>query len=102
MKTPEQRWQTLVNAARCDHGDGSALPEAPLGFATRVVAQAQARARAESWDSLLQGRLWRALAGAGALAVLSAIVNYPVIAQHIDQEVLAGEDPVVALVEDWP
>lgn len=101
MKTPEHRWRKLVVVARVPAAADADLPGAPLGFASRVVARAMEAAREESWEALLQSRLWRALAGAGLLAAVSVAINYPVIAQTIEREVLAGEDPVVALVEDW-
>jgi len=70
MNEFENRWQRGADAAR--RGTPAESPEAPLGFATRVVAQWQSRP-ALSLLSLWQGQTWRALKVAVALLVAALL-----------------------------
>ena len=70
---------------------------APLGFATRVVALAREQASVASLSALLERRGWHALGMAGAIAVMSVVINLPAVAESIEQEVLEADDPITAL-----
>jgi hypothetical protein len=72
MNEFERKWQEGAAAARRATPEES--PEAPLGFATRVVAQWRSRA-APSLLSLWQGQAWRTLKVAVALLVLAFLFS---------------------------
>jgi hypothetical protein len=72
--------------------DGSV--EAPLGFATRVVARAGAPA-SESWFYGIERRAWRVLGVAGTLAALTLTLNLSAMIESYEQQILDDyEDPV--------
>jgi len=77
MNPEDSGWQKLVTAARRapDERDTSA----PYGFATRVAARAMAAERPRL-AAVLERFSWRALALAGALAVISVAANYQALA----------------------
>lgn len=99
MNPYDSAWQKLVTAARRAPGEPDAT--APYGFATRVAALAMAAPRA-SLTTLLERFSWRALLIAGALAMASVAVNYPVLAKTsttADDEALPDVSIVTAVYD---
>ena len=73
MKDFEQRWQKLAKTAGSLADE--AIPELPLGFATRVLAGARETA-AESWDELLSALGLRALLVTSCLCLVAGGFAY--------------------------
>jgi hypothetical protein len=101
MKTTEHAWQRLVTAARRAPDLDAAAEDvpAPPGFSTRIVALANEQWRERSLASLIDRFSWRALSAAAAVAIAMIALNFGPISSALDQEVLRGEDPVVALLD---
>ena len=76
MNTYDSGWQKLTAAARRAPDDRATA--APYGFATHVAALAMAAERPRL-AALFEQFSWRALALAGALAVVSLAANYPAL-----------------------
>jgi hypothetical protein len=97
LNHPNHPWNRLAAAARTapEAHDTSA----PYGFATRVAALALSQERKVA--SLFERFAVRAMCAAFLLAVLSAVVNYPVINNSpVGSDEDASEDePVAVLVE---
>ena len=92
----DQSWARLTAGARRAPRGTAAV--APFGFSTRVAALAFAAER--PMRSLLERFSLRAVGVASLLAVASVVVNYPVLTAHpADDELIALEDPVAALLE---
>ncbi|WP_221030051.1 hypothetical protein [Actomonas aquatica] len=75
---------------------------APPGFATRVVALAWAGREDAGSVSLLQllmaqGR--RALVVSAVVALMAVAFNLPAVVDHIEYDVLSGDDPVTAMMD---
>jgi hypothetical protein len=70
MSDPESKWSRLSSALREQGAVNPEAPsaEAPLGFATRVVAKARIEARADATGL----QLWRRWSLAGACAAVLA------------------------------
>jgi hypothetical protein len=69
MNDFEQRWQTL--AKRAGRMLDESLPDLPLGFATRVLANRREPA-AESWEELLGALSLRAVVLTACLCAIGA------------------------------
>ncbi len=96
--------QRLLDRARAapSEGDDEFVAAAPLGFATRVVAQAWSARPADGSVSLVQllrAQGHRFLVAAAAVAVLSAVLNLSAVADDIEYDVLSGDDPVTAMMD---
>lgn len=96
--------QRLLDRARAapSAGDDDSLATVPLGFATRVVAQAwsdRATDGSVSLVQLLRAHGHRFLVAAAAVAVLSAVLNLSAVADDIEYDVLSGDDPVTAMMD---
>jgi len=79
MDDMDKKLERLTAAARAVAPQDEA--EAPLGFATRVVAEAFARpaqSLLRAWETLS----WRFLAAACAVAVLLAVTGRPAVAEE--------------------
>lgn len=99
MKTPHDDWDRLVAAARRAPAGDLRPVEAPVGFATRVVAQAFARTGEASLLGLLDRFSWRALAVAFGLAVASVGLNFASARQVFLPDTLADQDPVTVVLD---
>ncbi len=99
--TELERLLARARAARPDDGADEVVL-APPGFATRVVALAWADQRDDVAGSLVQmlvthGR--RALVGSALLAVLSVAFNLPAVADAIESDMLAADDPITVVLD---
>ena len=101
MKSSRESLERLLNRARTAAVHDSAAAEgmeAPLGFATRVVALARAVAPQAPWLQLVEQRGWRVLAAAGAVAVASIAFNLPAVVEAIEDDVFAADDPITVVL----
>lgn len=101
MKTTEHAWQRLVTAARYAPDLVAADEDVPTppSFSTRIVALAAEQWSERSIASLIDRFSWRALSAAAAVAIAMIALNFGPISSALDQEVLRGDDPVVALLD---
>jgi hypothetical protein len=102
MKTNSIPLERLMARARqtlaASESDGAEI-FMPPGFATRVVALAALGANPNAWLSMLERRAWQALGVAVGVACLSVVLNFQPISKAIQDDVLAGQDPVTALLD---
>lgn len=100
MKTPEEKWQRLVSAARQAPDTRDAT--APYGFTTRVAAQARVGGTTlQSVGTVLERMALRALGVACLFAVLGAVIHYvqpqpSILAEDI---FFMTDDPAAILLE---
>jgi len=99
MNLENNSWQRLVAMAREAPGPGFGSEEAPVGFATRVVAQAWAADRSLEWMTVFVGRGWRALLASAAIAAICVGLNYAPVMDSINNEVVDAAAPVTALLD---
>ena len=71
MKTFDRKWQ--IGAAEARKAQAAPLREIPYGFATRVVAEWQARTRTVSPDAIWERLSLRALVCASVLLLISLV-----------------------------
>ncbi|MCF3648393.1 hypothetical protein [Synoicihabitans lomoniglobus] len=72
----------------------------PMGFSARVVARAEIGREEAPWWQVIELRGWRVLSGAVCVALLSVALNLQPIADAIEQDVLAADDPVTFILGD--
>lgn len=99
MKTPEEKWQRLVSAARRAPVVHDATT--PHGFTTRVVAQAVIGGARQSAGMMWERMAMRALGVACLFAVLGAGIHYlqPQPAILAEDVFFMTDDPAAILLE---
>src|SRR4051794_21190444 len=96
---PRHPWARLAAGARRASAADVRDTKAPFGFSTRIAALALAAERPVA--SLMERFSLRALGFASLLALASVAANYSAIVSSMadDDASLAGDDPVVMLLE---
>ena len=100
MKTTKARnWQELVDLARKAPQQDEGVVKVPLGFATRVVAQAFAPAE-RGVASLFEPFALRALSLASLMAIAAVAANFSPVLQALGDEIaVVNGDPIAELLE---
>ena len=88
---PNDSWHKLVAAARSQPD-----PEiqAPLGFATRVVARAELGQKAPVFGSAFARFSWPALGVASLAAIVAVAANLKPVMASLSEDVAALSEPV--------
>lgn len=89
---PNDPWQKLVAAARANSEPEA---QAPLGFATRVVARADIGAKnAPLFGNAFARFSWPALGVAALAAIIAVATNLKPVMNSLSDDVAALSDPV--------
>lgn len=88
MKNYDQAWRRLTAAARETRDEHDTA--APYGFATRVIAEAMARPRANP-RALLEKFAIRGLIAAGAFSLAAIAFGYSSWINEREEEAVAGD-----------
>jgi len=98
-KTKARNWQELVDLARTAPRQDEGDVKMPLGFATRVVAQAFAPVE-RGLASLFEPFAFRALSLASLMALAAMAANFSPVLQALGDEIaVVHGDPIAELLE---